>query len=152
MFPVGFLFGNFVSSRLGGKVANETMVLAGSALSLLAVMVQSALLLAGHLSPLVLFAPGFFITLAQGLSLPFGQAAAMGVNPRLAGMAAGLGVFMQHFCGAAFAQLYGFLSDGTPGPMIATTAITTGLMFVAGATPFCLAIARRRQASRDTTP
>ena len=40
-----------------------------------------------RLSPLVLFIPGFFITMAQGLALPFGQAAAMAVNPRLAGTA-----------------------------------------------------------------
>jgi DHA1 family bicyclomycin/chloramphenicol resistance-like MFS transporter len=143
MFPFGFLFGNFISTRLSGKVANETMVLVGSTLALLTVVTQSSLLWAGHLSPLVLFAPGFFMTTAQGLSLPFGQAAAISVNPRLAGMAAGIGVFMQHFCGAAFAQLYGFVSDGTPGPLIATTALTASLMFIAGATPFCLSIARR---------
>ena len=53
--------------------------------------------------------------MAQGLSLSYAQAGAMATNPKLAGTAAGVGVFMQNFCGAAFAQLYGFLADGTRG-------------------------------------
>lgn len=138
MFPVGFLCGTFISSRLSGRVVNENMVLTGATLSLLAVAVQSAFLLTGHISPLVLFVPGFFVTLAQGIALPFGQAAAMSVNPQLVGMAAGLGVFMQNFGGAVFAQLYGVLANGTPGPLVVTTAITAMLSLTAGAIPFLL--------------
>ncbi len=38
--------------------------------------------------------------------------------PRFAGTAAGVGVFMQNFGAAVFAQLYGIFADGTPRPMI----------------------------------
>jgi DHA1 family bicyclomycin/chloramphenicol resistance-like MFS transporter len=152
LFPFGFLFGNFISSRLSGKVLNEKMVFIGSALSLLAVCAQSAVLLSGYVSPLVLFLPGFFITLSQGISLPFGQAAAMGVNLRLAGMAAGIGVFMQNFCGAAFTQLYGFLSNGTPGPLIMSTAVTACLCFVAGAIPLSILLSQRRSGPNSGAP
>jgi MFS transporter, DHA1 family, multidrug resistance protein len=144
MFPFGFLCGNFISSRLSGRVMNEKMVIAGATLSLAAVGAQSGFLLFGFINPLVLFLPGFFVTMAQGISLPFGQAAAMSVNPHLVGMAAGLGVFMQNLGGAAFAQLYGLLSNGTPEPLILTTAITAVLSLIAGAIPFVLLLRQPR--------
>jgi MFS transporter, DHA1 family, multidrug resistance protein len=105
---------------------------------LLAVLVQSSLLLSGHLSPLVLFLPGAFVTLGQGISLPFAQAAAMATIPRLAGTAAGIGVFAQNFFGAGFAQIYGILADGTPVPMMQMTAVTATLALVSGAIPWLL--------------
>ena len=144
LFPFGFLVGNFISTRLSGRVANEMMVLVGSSMSLATVCVLAAVLFYGHMSPLVLFIPGFFITFSQGISLPFGQAAAMAVNPRLVGMAAGLGVFMQHFGGAAFAQFYGFVSSGTPGPMIMTMLITSVLSVVVAAIPFAMMMRDRK--------
>ena len=92
--------------------------------------------------PLTFFLPGFFVTMAQGIALPFGQAGAMAVNPQLAGTAAGIGVFTQNLCGAVFVQLYGFLADGTPAPLMMTTAVTAVLCLCAGATPFALVRAR----------
>jgi DHA1 family bicyclomycin/chloramphenicol resistance-like MFS transporter len=139
LFPFGFLAGNFITSRIGNRVANETMVLAGSLLSLAAVTTQSSLLLAGLVTPLTLFAPGFFITMAQGLSLSYAQAGAMATNTRLAGTAAGVGVFVQNFCGAAFAQFYGFIADGTVVPLTETTAITALCGLLAGLLPFVMA-------------
>ncbi|MBX9776008.1 MAG: MFS transporter [Xanthobacteraceae bacterium] len=138
LFPIGFLCGNFISTRLSGRVVNETMVLAGGVLSAITVAVQSAFLLSGHISPWVLFVPGFFVTMAQGISLPFGQAAAMTTNPRLVGMAAGLGVFMQNLGGAIFSQLYGLLANGTVRPLVMTTAITAVLSLISGAIPFVM--------------
>ena len=142
MFPVGFLFGNFISSRLGARVANETMVLAGSILCLAAAIVQCALFMSDLVTPLTLFVPGFFITVAQGISLPYSQAGAMMTNPQFAGTAAGIGVFVQNFCGAAFAQLYGFLADGTTTPLMITTMVSAVLGLIAGAVPFALARGR----------
>jgi len=139
LFPVGFLTGNFITSRIGGRAANETMVLLGSLVMAAAVVTQSSLLLSGRVVPLVLFAPGFFVTLAQGLSLPYAQSGAMATNVKLAGTAAGIGVFVQNFCGAAFAQLYGLFADGTVTPLMQTTAITALCGLIAGAVPFVMA-------------
>jgi DHA1 family bicyclomycin/chloramphenicol resistance-like MFS transporter len=94
-------------------------------------------------TPLTLFAPGFFITMAQGLSLSYAQSGAMATNRKLAGTAAGVGVFVQNFCGAAFAQLYGLLADGTPVPLTETTAITALFALVAGMLPFVMARKKR---------
>jgi MFS transporter, DHA1 family, multidrug resistance protein len=139
LFPFGLLAGNFISSRIGNRVANETMVLAGSLILLAAVIAQSSLLLGRSVTPLTLFAPAFFLTMAQGISLPYAQAGAMATNPKLAGTAAGVGVFVQNFCGAAFAQLYGLLADGTVGPLTQTTAISVLAAAVAGVLPFLMA-------------
>ncbi len=139
LFPFGFLTGNFIATRVGSRVANETMVLAGSLLAVAAVASQSSLLLSGHVTPLTLFAPGFFITMSQGISLSYAQAGAMATNRQLAGTAAGIGVFVQNFCGAAFAQLYGLLADGTPRPLTETTAITALLGLFVGLLPFLMA-------------
>ncbi len=136
LYPFGFLAGNFVTSRIGTRVANETMVLAGSLVVLAAVMAQAGVQLFGHVTPLTLFVPGFFISFAQGISLPYAQAGALATNPKLAGTAAGVGVFMQNFAGAAFAQLYGFLADGTVVPLAQTTAMIGLLSLAVGAAPF----------------
>jgi len=145
LFPFGFLSGSFITSRIGPRAANETMVFVGSLLALASVSIQSGLLMSGHLTPLVLFVPGFFLTMAQGLSLSYAQAGAMATEPKLAGTAAGIGVFVQNFCGAAFAQLYGMLADGTVTPLVETTAISAVLGLVVGVAPFLTA----RKASND---
>jgi DHA1 family bicyclomycin/chloramphenicol resistance-like MFS transporter len=144
-FPFGFLSGNFITSRIGTRIANETMVFAGSLLVLLTVTTQSIVQLSGYITPLTLFVPGFFISMAQGISLPYAQAGAMAINPKLAGTAAGIGVFMQNFAGAAFAQLYGLLANGTVLPLAETTTITGIFGLIVGVTPFYL-VRRRRLA------
>jgi DHA1 family bicyclomycin/chloramphenicol resistance-like MFS transporter len=63
----------------------------------------------------------------------------MATNTKLAGTAAGVGVFVQNFAGAAFAQLYGFIADGTVVPLTETTAVTVVCGLVAGVLPFVMA-------------
>ena len=138
MVPLGFIIGTIISSRVGNRASVERMVLIGAFIALIAVFVQSTLLLSGYLSPLVLFLPGSFITMAQGISLPFAQAGAMATVPRLAGTAAGIGVFVQNFCGAGFAQIYGLVADGSPTPMMEMTALTVALGLVSAAVPSLL--------------
>jgi DHA1 family bicyclomycin/chloramphenicol resistance-like MFS transporter len=138
LFPIGFFLGNLLTARVGNRCTAETMVLLGSLLAIVAVAVQSSLLLLGYFTPLVIFLPGSFITMAQGIALPYGQAGAMATIPQLAGTAAGVGVFVQLFCGAAFTQLYGLLATGTAGPMMATTALSASLCLIAGSVPFLM--------------
>jgi DHA1 family bicyclomycin/chloramphenicol resistance-like MFS transporter len=145
VFPIGFFLGNLVSSRVGNRVATETMVLFGSLVSISAVTALAAAMSAGFIVPLAFFLPGFFITMAQGIALPYAQVGAMAEVPRFAGTASGIGVFMQHFCGAVFAQLYGQFADGTPQPMVLITLICGVLTLAVGAVPFLLK--RRRTAS-----
>jgi MFS transporter, DHA1 family, multidrug resistance protein len=143
LFPFGFLAGNFVTSRIGTRVANETMVLAGSVVVLLTVLSQAGVQLSGTVTPLTLFTPGFFLSFSQGIALPYAQAGALETAPKLAGTAAGIGVFMQNFAGATFAQFYGLLADGTVWPLAKVTTLVGLLCFSIGATPFYMARRRR---------
>jgi DHA1 family bicyclomycin/chloramphenicol resistance-like MFS transporter len=138
LFPVGFFTGNFLSTRLGSRISTETMVLAGSLLAMATVSTQAFVLTSGWVAPLAFFIPGFFITMAQGIAMPYAQAAAMGEIPRLAGTAAGIGVFLQHLCAAISSQVYGHLADGTPSPMIVVTMLFGFLTLVTGCVPFLL--------------
>jgi len=112
------------------------MVLIGSLVCLAAAAVQAVLLLSLPPAPLLFFLPGAAITLSQGISLPYAQAGAMAMVPRLAGTAAGIGFFVQQFCGAGFAQLYGMIADGTVRPMIIAVALSAALGVAAGAVAF----------------
>jgi DHA1 family bicyclomycin/chloramphenicol resistance-like MFS transporter len=114
------------------------MVLAGSFINFSAVIGECAWLLSGSKMPLALFLPGFFMTFGQGISMPYAQAGTMAIIPRLAGTAAGIGVFMQFFLAAVFAQAYGVLADGTPAPMMVIVAGTASLGLVAGIIPIWL--------------
>ena len=138
LFPVGFFLGNLLTTRVGNRARNRDH----GAARIAAVdrgrrrSVEPAA--GGYLTPLVIFLPGFFITMAQGIALPYGQAGAMATIPQLAGTAAGVGVFVQFFCGAVFAQIYGLLASGTPGPLVATTVLSAILCLIAGSVPFFL--------------
>jgi len=146
LFPGGFFVGNLLSSRIGSRASDETMVFAGATLAMTTIVVQAWLMLNGRVTPLTIFVPGFFLTMAQGIALPYAQVGAMAVMPSLAGTAAGVGVFMQNFWGAAFTQLYGLIADGTPPPMMLIVSLSGALGLASGALPFWLA-RRRRDAS-----
>jgi DHA1 family bicyclomycin/chloramphenicol resistance-like MFS transporter len=144
LVPAGFFLGNLVSGRVGRRMSNEAMVLNGAILSFSTVAVQSTLLLNGLTNPLTLFIPGFFITFAQGIALPYAQSGAMATVPKLAGTAAGIGVFIQFFVGGAATQLYGILADGTPRPMIFIMVVSSVLSLGVGIVPTVLASRARR--------
>jgi len=135
LFPMGFFTGNFFSTRIGNRFSTETMVFAGSLLALAAVSGQAAVLSWGLVTPLAFFLPGTFITMAQGIAMPYAQVGAMAEVPRFAGTAAGIGVFMQNFGAAVFSQLYGIFADGTPRPMIMIAVLCGTLTLIVGAIP-----------------
>jgi MFS transporter, DHA1 family, multidrug resistance protein len=129
-FPLGYCAGNWVSSRLSGRIAIENMVLCGALLCFAAVLVQAMLILQGHFSPATIFVPGSVFSVAQGLSLPNSQAGAIRVAPNLAGTAAGLSLFIQMMLSALATEFYGVLADGTPRPMIWLTTLGSFLAVV----------------------
>lgn len=139
LFPAGYWLGNFVTSKLSGRVTIETMVMAGSLLHLLTIAGFAACVIAGLVVPLSIFIPGFLITFAQGIALPNTQAGAIRLAGPLAGTASGIGVFFQLFGAALFTQLYGQIGDGTPLPLVITVSISGTLAFVAGTIPFVIA-------------
>ena len=143
LFPGGFLIGNFVSSRLSGKVPIEYMVLTGACILIVTATTQATLVAVDFVTPLVVFLPGFFVTLAQGLALPNSQSGLIIAAGPLAGTGAGIGVFMQLFAAAAFTQFYGLIADGTPTPMAIAVTTSAVLSFASGLIPAILRLRGR---------
>lgn len=143
LFPIGFFLGNLVSSRISQRFSIETMVVAGAAINFAAISVQSVSVLAGHLTPMVLFVPGFFITFGQGIALPNATTGSMRVIPSLSGTASGVGVFFQTFLGALLAQTYSFLSDGTPMPMVEVVWSSSFVTLAMGMVPLIVELRER---------
>ena len=129
-FPIGFMTGSFISGRIGANRSIEFMTILGGVVG----VVNGALLIAwlyfGGISMAALYIPGIFVSLAQGLSMPYAQAGAMAVDSELAGSASGAVVFSQFFWPAALQQLTGLLADGTWVPMAAVHffAVTGALL------------------------
>ncbi len=148
-FPFGYFCGTFVASRLTRRVRLDDMVLFGSAFTALAVLVQSAFILGGSLTALLIFLPGFLVTFGQGLAMPNAQAGAIQVDPALAGTASGLGVFVQMMLGALFSQTYSLVANGTPYPMVAVTLVGGVLTLATGLTPTLMNRRQRRQSAGE---
>ena len=138
LFPAGYFLGNLVSSRISHRFSIESMVVAGSVINFVAVSSQSISVLIGHVTPLVLFVPGFFLTFGQGISLPNATTGSMRVIPTLSGTASGVGAFFQAFLGALLTELYSILSDGTPMPMVQVVWTSSFLMLAMGMIPLLL--------------
>ena len=131
-FPIGFMSGSFISGRIGSRRSVEFMTILGGLIG----VVNGALLIAwlyfGGFSMAALYIPGMFVSLAQGLSMPYAQAGAMAVDPELAGSASGAVVFSQFFWPAALQQLTGLLADGTWVPMASVHFVAVAVALLAG--------------------
>ena len=129
-FPIGFMTGSFVSGRVGSSRSIEFMTILGGVIGVANGALLAGWLYFGGVSMAALFIPGFFVSLAQGLSMPYAQAGAMAVDAELAGSASGAVVFSQFFWPAALQQLTGLLADGTWVPMatVIFAAVTVALL------------------------
>jgi len=131
-FPVGFMAGSFISGRIGGNRSIEFMTILGGVIGVANGALLAGWLYFGGVSMAALYLPGMFVSLAQGLSMPYAQAGAMAVDTELAGSASGAVVFSQLFWPAALQQLTGLLADGTWVPMATVHfAAVTGALFAA---------------------
>lgn len=131
-FPIGFMTGSFISGRIGARRSIEFMTILGGVIGVANAALLVAWLHFGGISMAALYIPGIFVSLAQGLSMPYAQAGAMAVDARLAGSASGAVVFSQFFWPAALQQLTGLLADGTWVPMASVHfAAVTGALLAA---------------------
>ena len=129
-FPIGFMAGSFISGRIGASRSTEFMTMLGGVIGVANGVLLFAWLYFGGISMAALYIPGMFVSLAQGLSMPYAQAGAMAVDTELAGSASGAVVFSQFFWPAALQQLTGLLADGTWVPMAAVHgAAVLGALF-----------------------
>ena len=118
LVSVGYALGNFAAGRLSTRLGADRMILAGTLIAAAGAALLIGVVLVGWLSPIALFGLQGLIGLGNGLSLPNSMAAAVSVNPRIAGAAAGLSGFAQMGLGAAATLLVGHLLAQTALPLV----------------------------------
>jgi DHA1 family bicyclomycin/chloramphenicol resistance-like MFS transporter len=110
----GYMLGNFLSGRYTKRLGLDRMILMGCSITLCGGALCFAAAITGLLSPATLFVPMMLAALGNGFSIPNGTAAAISVDPRLTGAAAGWSGFSQMAFAAAASQLVGSLQNHWP--------------------------------------
>lgn len=111
---LGYIFGNFLSGRFAQRIGTFRMIVAGSALPLVAIFGLTLFAGLGFYHPLTLFGPMFFIGLGNGVGLPSAMSSAVSVRPDLAGAASGLTGSLQIGLGALSSALVAQMLSGPP--------------------------------------
>lgn len=116
---LGYMAGNLVTARVARRWGIHRLIVAGAGLALFACPVMVMWNLSLTPVPLALFLPMGLIALGHGMSQPGAISGAIGVNPALAGSAAGLMGFGQWLIAAITAQAVGMSQNGTVWPTMA---------------------------------
>jgi DHA1 family bicyclomycin/chloramphenicol resistance-like MFS transporter len=110
---IGYMAGNFGSSRLSVRHGIEPLILWGIGIEVLGVVIATVLAAtAMHWGPAIVFMPQMIVSLGNGLLLPGAIAGAVGIRPQAAGTAAGITGCTQMAIGAAVTQFSGMLLAG----------------------------------------
>lgn len=105
--PLGFMIGNWITSRIGNRVALSSMMIWGRIVTLVFLAIGFAVLLVGATHPAAFFVWMIAIGVGNGLTMPAGNAGAMSVRPDMAGTAAGLSGAFAILMGAAASAITG---------------------------------------------
>lgn len=112
--PLSYIVGNFLTSRLIHRMGERRMMLAGQALSVLAILLVLLLALWGWASPWAISLPLLLLGFGHGFLNPPALAGTVGLIPSLAGTAVAMAGLMQQLMGAAGGYLIGLVSlDGS---------------------------------------
>lgn len=118
MVTLGFMCGNFVTSRLSIGMGINRMIVIGSIIAVVGLVVAFGILWLGILTPITLFIPVMITFFGNGMAMPNTMAGAINVFPQMAGTASGLSGFLQMAVAAASSQMVAIFHDGTAFPML----------------------------------
>lgn len=126
---VGYILGNFLSGRNGGRVGLDRMAALGCAVATAGPALALALVALGWESPWAVFAPCVLLGLGNGLTLPNVMAGSISVRPDLAASAAGLSGALMTAGGAVLAAVAAqAVTPATgPWPLLAIMAASSAL-------------------------
>jgi DHA1 family bicyclomycin/chloramphenicol resistance-like MFS transporter len=103
--PMGYMIGNFISGRFSERVGIFKMMIAGTSVTTIGMSISLFVILLGATHPLAFFGLTVTIGLGNGLVIPNATAGMLGIFPRLAGTAAGLGGALMTLSGAAISAM-----------------------------------------------
>jgi MFS transporter, DHA1 family, multidrug resistance protein len=132
---VGYMAGNFLTSRLSMRLGIDRMIwwgLAFEAVGAACAIVLAAL--AQPWGPAIIFIPQLVMGFGNGVMLPNAIAGAVSIRPRAAGTASGFLGCIQMTIGAAFVQLGGLVLAN------ATTVLPMALLLGAVVAGFALSL------------
>ena len=146
LIAAGYMVGNFISGRYTRRFGTMTMMISGSVVSLIGVLITTAILLGEVASATAFFAPLALTGVGNGLTLPSSNAGIVSVRPHLAGSASGLGGAITVGGGAALSTLAAALlkEEGGAMPLLVVMGATCVLALVA--TAYVRAVDRREGA------
>lgn len=121
---LGYILGNFISTRLTRRFGPDRMIAGGLAAVLAGGLPMAALALAGVQTALAVVLPMAVFMVGAGLILPNAMAGAVGPYPEKAGSASALLGFTQMGGAAVVGALVGHLHDGTARPMALAIALS----------------------------
>jgi len=133
----GFVFGSFLTGRLGARLSSGTVMVVGRGVACAGPLAGLVLLAAGPVTPLLYFGATIFVGIGNGLTMPNSNAGAMSVRPRLAGSAAGINGATNLAVGAAVSTAAGYALAEDPAPelllVLMLAAAVAGLLAALGA-------------------
>jgi len=129
LLSLGYMAGNMITARFAHRWGIHRLIISGAGLSIAACPVMVIWCLSTAPTPLALFLPMGLISLGHGMSQPGATSGAIGVNPALAGSAAGFMGFGQWLVAAFAAQAAGMVQNDTVWP---TMIIVIGFTLLSG--------------------
>jgi DHA1 family bicyclomycin/chloramphenicol resistance-like MFS transporter len=131
LVSLGYALGSFIAARLSIRFGTLRMVAAGTLFTLGAVLLQIGFGVAGLFTPLAIFLPMTLGAIGNGTSMPNAIAAAISVDPRIAGAASGLIGFLQMTIGAVSTVLVGTFKGTDATAMIVVMTVASLLSVAA---------------------
>lgn len=135
---VGYMFGNFLASRLSTRLGVDRLIWFGIGIEAIGVVAATVLIATlMHWGPAIVVFPQLIVGIGNGLMLPGAISGAVSVRPQAAGTAAGITGFSQMALGAAITQYAGWLiadsAEGLPmallmDAIVAALAVSFGLL------------------------
>lgn len=108
VLPVGYICGNFLTRQLSKRLGSDILFVAGRPLAVWAILASLVLFWSPLTAPGFIFLPLFFVGVANGITLPTGNAGAISLNPAFIGTAAGTVGALSHLFGSLFSGLVGY--------------------------------------------
>ncbi|WP_337270338.1 MFS transporter [Oryzifoliimicrobium ureilyticus] len=127
--PIGFICGSFLAGRFGPALRTSRLLILARLLTCLALLAGLALAGVGLTTLLAFFAPCMFIGIGNGMSLSAANIAALSVEPKLAGTAAGLAAAVTIAGGALVSGITSLLLAAPPTRSALLTAMLISASF-----------------------